>query len=279
MKKEQKLHQASASVSSPRDTQAPELPDREYLTDIEFVAQEFDLLLQRAPELPKRSEDSAKLLLSTNVVVNDKTAVQLNQVNMKGKRHETQQSLIRQELERSVATISNPAPPNEFKGSKKLTSTSQSQAKTELVMRKLPASRALTTHQAPAKREIKARKVESEFSCSANSARQKPLKLQTSTRPLPYRQPLTAEQLPGEQTLATCPTYENVTEESPHDVVDYQNVTGDLQGTLNDETNYQNIAANQKQKTREEAGTYQPLLFYHTNTEEDEYIDVNTAYY
>ena len=35
----------------------PELPDRKYLQDIVFVAQEFDLILRRPPDIPSRLTD------------------------------------------------------------------------------------------------------------------------------------------------------------------------------------------------------------------------------
>ena len=44
--------------------QTPELPDREYLEDIDFVSKEFDLFFKRQPDLPSRmynlEEDGCK---------------------------------------------------------------------------------------------------------------------------------------------------------------------------------------------------------------------------
>ncbi len=37
--------------------QTPELPDREYLEDIDFVSKEFDLFFKRRPDLPTRMDD------------------------------------------------------------------------------------------------------------------------------------------------------------------------------------------------------------------------------
>ena len=44
--------------------QIPELPDREYLEDIDFVSKEFDLFFKRQPDLPTRMDDN----LSNNEV-------------------------------------------------------------------------------------------------------------------------------------------------------------------------------------------------------------------
>ena len=44
--------------------QTPELPDREYLEDIDFVSKEFDLFFKRQPDLPTRMDDN----LSNNEV-------------------------------------------------------------------------------------------------------------------------------------------------------------------------------------------------------------------
>ena len=247
------------SVSSPEDPEAPELPNREYLTDIDFVAQEFDLLLRRAPELPKRKEDSTNILTSTDATEDDKEP-----------HHGTQQFLIRQELERSVGMTPKSALPrkhNITKGSnsKVLAGTSQSQ---EQMTRKLPG-------------EIKARNQGSGYKHCASSAHQQPLQKPTGMRPLPYRQPIRAEQLlpvSGNDNLDTCPTYQNVTEEEhTYDntvtcTVDYQNVTSNVQQS---EMSYQNILSKQKQQIREETATYQPLIFHFDGTEEDEYMEMD----
>ena len=39
--------------------QTPELPDREYLEDIDFVSKEFDLFFKRKPDLPARKDDDS----------------------------------------------------------------------------------------------------------------------------------------------------------------------------------------------------------------------------
>ena len=39
--------------------QTPELPDREYLEDIDFVSKEFDLFFKRKPNLPTRMDDDS----------------------------------------------------------------------------------------------------------------------------------------------------------------------------------------------------------------------------
>ena len=254
------------SVSSPQDpdSEAPELPNREYLTDIDFVAQEFDLLLRRAPELPKRIEDSTNILTSTDATEDDKK-----------QHHGTQQFLIQQELERSVGMTPKSVLPkgsklvlpkkhNLIKGSNsKVLAGTQSQ---EQMARKFPG-------------EIKARNPGSGFKHCANSAHQQPLQKPMGMRPLPYRQPMRAEQLQpvsGNQNLDTCPTYQNVTEEecTYDDVVtvDYQNVTGNVQ---HGEMSYPNILSKQKHQIREEAATYQPLIFHCAGTEEDEYMEMD----
>ena len=38
--------------------QTPELPDRDYLEDIDFVSKEFDLFFKRPPDLPTRMDDN-----------------------------------------------------------------------------------------------------------------------------------------------------------------------------------------------------------------------------
>ena len=38
--------------------QTPELPDREYLEDVDFVSKEFDLFFKRQPDLPTRMDDN-----------------------------------------------------------------------------------------------------------------------------------------------------------------------------------------------------------------------------
>jgi hypothetical protein len=40
--------------------QTPELPDREYLEDIDFVSKEFDLFFKCRPDLPPRMDDKLK---------------------------------------------------------------------------------------------------------------------------------------------------------------------------------------------------------------------------
>ena len=48
----------STSKDSIHDaSEAPQLPDREYLEDIDFVSKEFDLFFTRRPELPARAPD------------------------------------------------------------------------------------------------------------------------------------------------------------------------------------------------------------------------------
>lgn len=245
------------SMSSPQDPEAPELPNREYLTDIDFVAQEFDLLLRRAPEVPKQIENSTNILTSTDATEGDKKQL-----------HGTQQFLIRQELERSVGTTPKlilPKKHNLMKESnlKVLAGTSQSQ---EQMTRKFPG-------------EIKARNPGSGFKHCASSAHQQPLQKSTGMRPLPYRQPIRTEQLlpvSGNQNLDACPTYQNVTEkECTYDdivTVDYENVTGNVQ---HGEMSYQNTLSKQKHQVREETTTYQPLIFNCAGTEEDEYMEMD----
>ena len=67
-------------TESPVDpNKPPQLPDREYLTDIDFIAQEFDLILRRPPELPDRSEEenSFKNLLVVGNVSDSNIAIEL----------------------------------------------------------------------------------------------------------------------------------------------------------------------------------------------------------
>ena len=265
------VHQTS--VSSPQDPEVPELPNREYLTDIDFVAQEFDLLLTRAPELPKRMEDSTNLLTSTDVMADDKNTEWGKHIIKQ--HHGTQQSLIRQELERSVSMAPQSAPPkmhNLIKGSKTLLDTTQSQNKKEEMGHKFPG-------------EIKPRKPGPGFKHCASIAHQQPHQKPTGTRPLPYRQPMKAVQslqpVTGNQNGDTCPTYQNVTEECTYDdtvTVNYQNVTGEVYMAQKSEVSYQNILSKQKQQIREETATYQPLIFHCAGTEEDEYMEMDTMY-
>jgi hypothetical protein len=253
-------------VSSPQDPEAPELPNREYLTDIDFIAQEFDLLLTRAPEVPNRIEDSTNILTSTDATTDDKTAERVKSAT----KHTTQQFLIRQELERSVGMTPKSAIPqkhNLMKGSNSKT---------------LAGSYTPQSREKKILGEIKARNPGSGLKHSASSARQQPLQKQTGTRPLPYRQPMRAEKplqpVSGSQSLDTCPTYQNIAEEEcMYDdlvTVDYQNVTGDVQQT---KMNYQNISSKQKQQISEETATYQPLIFHCADTEfeEDEYMEMD----
>ena len=39
----------------------PELPDRKYLEDIDFVAQEFDLILRRPPDIPSKCTENVEI--------------------------------------------------------------------------------------------------------------------------------------------------------------------------------------------------------------------------
>ena len=39
----------------------PELPDRKYLEDIDFVAQEFDLILRRPPDIPSKCTEKVEI--------------------------------------------------------------------------------------------------------------------------------------------------------------------------------------------------------------------------
>ena len=263
-----------ASASSPEDPEAPELPNREYLTDIDFIAQEFDLLLTRAPELPNRTEESTNTLTSSDsdATAHNKTTEKVK--NTAKQQHGTQQFLLRQELERSVGVIPKSAVPQKHE----LMKGSNSKA---LAGKYTPQSR-----EQKVAREIKARNQGSHgFKHSASSASQQPFQKQTSstTKPLPYRRPVKAEQLlqpvSGSQDLDTCPTYQNVTEEEcTYDnvvTVDYQNVTGDVQQT---EMSYQNISSKQKQQISEETATYQPLIFHCAGTEEDEYMEMDVMY-
>ena len=268
-KLESKVLQTSDPEAS--DPEAPELPNREYLTDIDFVAQEFDLLLTRAPELPKRMEDLTNMLTSTDVMVDDKTTPWAKQNTEQC--HGTQQSLIQQELEIPLGVNSKLAPPkmhNVTKGSKAFVDVTQPQNKKEEVGHKFP-------------QEIKQKKSRSGFKHCASSAIQQPHQKPTGARPLPYRQPMRAEQLlqpvTGNQDWDTCPTYQNVAEECNYDdtvMVDYQNVTGDVHNMAQgNEMSYQNILSKQKQQIREETATYQPLIFHCADTEEDEYMEMD----
>ena len=48
-----------ASMNDGRE-QTPELPNRDYLEDIDFVSKEFDLFFKRKPDLPSRADDDLK---------------------------------------------------------------------------------------------------------------------------------------------------------------------------------------------------------------------------
>lgn len=255
------------SGSSPQDPEAPELPNREYLTDIDFVAQEFDLLLKRAPELPNRIiEDSTDALTSTDAAAGDRTT--------KRQHHDHQQFLIQQELKRSVGmTPKSARKHNSTEGSdlKVVVGTSRSQQQIEQMTRKLPG-------------EIKRKRIPGPEHC-ATSAHKQPRQKQTGVKSLPYRQPIKAEELvpvSGSQNLDdTCPTYQNVTEEecTYDDVVtvDYQNVAADIEQR---EMSYQSILSQQKQQIREESATYQPLIFHSADvdSEQDEYMEMDPMY-
>ena len=280
-KKLESSKQQQASASALQDPEAPELPNREYLTDIDFVAQEFDLLLRCAPELPNRTEDSTNTmsLMSTDVTTDDK-AIDSEWVKNTTKKHShgTQQFLLQQELERSVGMTPKSALPrkhNIIKGSnsKAVSGSSQSHKQREKMARNFPG-------------EIKAaRDPGSGFKHCASSSCEPQLLLvqkQRGMKPLPYRQPIRAEQVlqpvSGSQNMDTSPMYQNVTEEEPtYDdtvTVNYLNVTGDVQQK---EMTYQNILSKKRQHIREEAATYQPLIFHSASadTEEDEYMEMD----
>lgn len=261
-----KLESKQTSASSPEDPEAPELPNREYLTDIDFIAQEFDLLLTRAPELPNRAEDSTNTWTSSDATADNKTTERVK--NTAKQQHGTQQFLLPHEPLGMTPRSAIPGPQKHN-------------------LMKESNSKVLTGRYSPQSREqkiageIKARNQGSHgFKHSASSACQQSLQKQTGTRPLPYRQPMKVEQLQqlvsGSQDLDTCPTYQNITEEEcTYDnvvTVDYQNVTGDVQQT---EMNYQNILSKQKQQISKDTATYQPLIFHCAGTEEDEYMEMD----
>lgn len=65
-----KHSESSASVCTDSEVSSPELPDRGYLEDIDFVVSEFDMILCTAPELPARGylEDTEFLERESDVL-------------------------------------------------------------------------------------------------------------------------------------------------------------------------------------------------------------------
>lgn len=49
-----------------REEGTPELPEREYLEDIDFVCKEFDLFFKRKPELPARTSENKESTTAKN---------------------------------------------------------------------------------------------------------------------------------------------------------------------------------------------------------------------
>lgn len=70
----------SRNLLSPAlDVEVPELPRRSYLTDIDFVTQEYDLIFSHPPEVPKRYNTYER---PDNVIVDDKFIMSHSYTNL-----------------------------------------------------------------------------------------------------------------------------------------------------------------------------------------------------
>ena len=266
------------SVKPPVDpNKPPQLPDREYLTDIDFVAQEFDLILRRPPELPDRSEEenSSKNLLVVGNVSESNIANEL-------KPSDTPKSdgkLINYQLK----TVTKSARPNQYNltGPVKTTTTSNQQKPSQNSIQdvqkayKIP----MVDHQSgsPSVREELARKMP--FSTTHSLGRAiindsgVTSRSTTSSRQLPYRQPVTSQQVAAHLTdndsqANNCPTYQNFVEVQQLQTEDtYENMNGE-----HGQSGSRPIPKKQQQLPGE--NPYQPLLFG-PGSDEDEYMEVD----
>lgn len=247
----------------------PELPDRVYLTDIDFVAQEFNLILRRPPDLPERSADDTHFEKFSGGG-DEKHFDQLDTSKLDC------ESLHIQELSWKTTAL---ARPNKYN----ITVPNKHVNKSQSHNQGTPIQTSTQHKQIPYPNPVTAVKVKKTDATmvTLHSPHQQPVTsmhksshMPSGHRQLPYRQtPTVNSKSMTSQMLCQmveCPTYQNVTSEStrtPPSAAIYQNVTGDQRKSLKDEECRQNNFSQQQPE-----GTYQPLLFGH-RIDEDEYME------
>lgn len=267
------------------EDEVPELPDREYLTDIDFVTQEFNLILCRPPDLPERSGDDIDLENVTDSR-SEKICEQVDTSKLDS------ESLSIQELSWKTTALARPNKYNITVPNKHV-NNSQSHGQVTAFQKSIQHGQILSTSPWPVTVVKTKKRYQTDatmvnkvpFNHNICSSHQQPVTSMqpqksshtpSSHRQLPYRQipPVNSgsetSQMPCENVER--PTYQNVTAESTQTAqiaAIYQNVTGDQQKSLKDEERYQNDQSKQQLVSE---GTYQPLLFGYS-IDEDEYMD------
>lgn len=301
-KQESKVHQFETVIASLQETEAPDLPNREYLTDIDFVVQEFDLLLRSAPELPKRVDDTANTRMSTDAVAAGKTTAE----DFRSDRNQCKvhQPITGHKLESDRSHRMNPtsqlAPKNEHnlvEVSKEYTSPIVTSGSQNKVAQAHPTQKQTTRppcvskgyKQAPptTNKQTKVKTLTTKYQ-TPQTLRMKTKQAgpgfkysNSSTQEQQLVQPLTADSLvpaTSYPSWTASPTYLNVAEDIPHDTVCYQNVTSDVNMQLKDEASYENSRSMPNLlQIRED--NYQQLLFRSEAIDEDEYMDMDSLYF
>lgn len=257
------------------DSELPQLPDRQYLTDIDFVSQEFDLILRRPPELPGRPEED---IMEAESVIGGKMK-KMNQFDVSRSDCKSGQELSWK--------VTSSARPNKYNLTVPNAHVNKSQSQNQASTSQAPIKRGQPPHgntryQVPA---IKANKGAINTTSSLHHqpvsfTQQQPPHALPSSRPLPYRQTAglgnenVVSQVVGNKNEYV--TYQNIAAQSTQTIPDvfYQNVTADQQMSLQDENCYENTPVQQQEEEQQQPeGTYQPLIF--GGITEDEYMDVD----
>ena len=300
-------------VKSAKDNELPELPNREYLNDIDFVVQEFDLILTRPPELPERTDDSSSYPMMADNASDNKML--FNHDTTKSDCKPFHQTLSHQrgnsKLKKVVITSVHPNVYNltqpkahvnqpHIQPTSKLQTLGQQSVKTEQMPHKSPPVNAYhTPGRVPCKVPLQSAPLPHQQ--PINSSRTKPSKAPLNNRQLPYRKPPNSEHMLSQPVPSTkdgqkfegCSEYQNITARKPQlprTAMSHQDVTVEQQQLSQDEITYQNtsavqetyqnISAVQQPLPEDETNTYQSLLLDHGEEDEDEYMDMDTvAYY
>lgn len=252
------------------EDELPELPDREYLTDIDFVAQEFSLILCRPPDVPERSVEDTHF--QNNIIMGGRDEKHLDQLDTC--KLDCESHCI-QELSWKTTALARPNKYNITVPNKHVNkSQSHNQTtpiQTSIQHKQIPYTDPVTV--------VKAKKTDATMLTfnSIQSPHQQPVTFTQKSshtpgghRQLPHRQTPTvnSESMASQMLCHTVesPTYQNVSEstQTPSGADIYQNVTGDQRNPLKDEES--------SKQQRQPESTYQPLLFGNV-IDEDEYMD------
>ena len=263
----------------------PQLPERGYLTDIDFVAQEFDLILRRPPELPQRTGSFSVNKIVSVVDLDKNTSIVTGKTSTSG----TEQN-------RYNLTMANRyvlKPQLQIPGGQKV----KTQAGPVIHTTPEPYETPITCDDKVKKGKdsvlFKARQPSPSQSrqqpdASKHRPHKQPLKFEQqpdASKHRPHKQPLKFEQQttfqrPCNESQSPCPVYQNVT---PDDVdnkrplqnsTSYENVTVDGQQIEEDNKSHRRGQIRQQDEVDGPRSYYQPLMFVQESYD-DEYVAVD----